>query len=158
MLSSENLGFFWLSFRLVTGGNSTPERVFPLEWAWRKMVRRFSICAWRLLVLLLAVSGACLSAQEKPASPQPQTTETAPNPAKTELKDKEANDEVPKRIFWIIPNFMTANDQPQNQGPLTPKQKFNIAWHQWWDISAHIGNLVQAGISQAANGIPEYGQ
>jgi hypothetical protein len=69
-----------------------------------------------------------------------------------------STDEVPKRIFFIIPNFMTANDQPENQGPLTPKQKFNIAWHQWYDMSAHFGNIIQAAISQAADGEPHYGQ
>jgi hypothetical protein len=130
------------------------------------MARRSTIFLWRIAVLSLAIFGGCLYAQEKPNSPEPQTTATAETPAtataetpvKTKAKDKEANDDVPKRIFWIIPNFMTANDQPQNLGPLTPKQKFNIAWHQWWDISAHIGNLVQASISQAVNGIPEYGQ
>lgn len=73
-------------------------------------------------------------------------------------KDKEANDEVPKRIFWIIPNFMTANDQPENQGPLTPHQKYVIAWHQFSDRSAHFGNVIQAGVSQAADGLPHYGQ
>jgi hypothetical protein len=69
-----------------------------------------------------------------------------------------SKDEVPKRIFYIIPNFMTANDQPENQGPLTPKAKFTIAWHQFFDESAHFGNVLQAAISQAANGIPHYGQ
>jgi hypothetical protein len=72
--------------------------------------------------------------------------------------DKEAQDEVPKRIFWIIPNFMTANDQPENRGPLTTKQKYSIAWHQFVDPSAHFANLLQASISQAADGIPHYGQ
>ena len=124
------------------------------------MTRRLAICGWWMALLSLAMLGRCGCAQEKPDSPEPKTTQTAQSPSKTGTKDKdqEANDEVPKRIFWIIPNFMTANDQPQNLGPLTPKQKFNIAWHQWWDVSAHIGNLLQASISQAANGIPEYGQ
>jgi hypothetical protein len=53
---------------------------------------------------------------------------------------------------------MTANDQPENKGPLTPKEKFDIAWHQYWDFSAHFGNVIQAAISQAANGLPHYGQ
>jgi len=73
-------------------------------------------------------------------------------------QDKEGRDEVPKRIFGIIPNFMTTDDQPKNRGPLTTKQKYSIAWHQFADPSAHFGNLVQAAISQAANGIPQYGQ
>jgi len=115
----------------------------------------------------LALSGVSLFAQEKPDSPEPKVSAPAQAAApanasqtttQTDKKDREANDPVPKRIFWIIPNFMTTNDQPQNEGPLTPAQKYNIAWHQFWDESAHFGNLIQAGISQAANGIPHYGQ
>jgi len=101
-------------------------------------------------------------AQDKPDSPGAKIQPDAPvllDPAvQPNPLDKEANDEVPKRIFWIIPNFMTANDQPENKGPLTPRQKFNIAWHQFFDMSAHFGNLIQASISQAANGLPHYGQ
>jgi hypothetical protein len=95
--------------------------------------------------------------QQKPDSPQPKIQpDSTTKPS--DSQDKEANDEVPKRIFWIIPNFMTANDQPENQGPLTTKEKYNIAWHQFIDLSAHFGNILQAGISQAANGLPHYGQ
>ena len=97
-------------------------------------------------------------AQEKPESPEPKIQTDAEQKPAVDQKDKEANDEVPKRIFWIIPNFMTANDQPENQGPLTAHQKYNIAWHQFWDYSAHFGNILQAGISQAANGLPHYGE
>jgi len=127
------------------------------------MTRRLTIFGRWIALAALAMSGWCACAQEKPDSPEPtKATAAAQTPAITDTKakdtDKEANDEVPKRIFWIIPNFMTANDQPQNLGPLTPKEKFNIAWHQWWDVSAHVGNVLQAAISQAANGIPEYGQ
>src|SRR5208283_2296779 len=134
-----------------------------MECAGRKMTRRLTIFGRWIALAALAMSGWCACAQEKPDSPEPtKATAAAQTPAITDTKakdtDKEANDEVPKRIFWIIPNFMTANDQPQNLGPLTPKEKFNIAWHQWWDVSAHVGNVLQAAISQAANGIPEYGQ
>ena len=126
------------------------------------MTRRLTILGRGIALLLLAMLVRCSCAQEKPDSPEPKIGQSAPPPSQTDTNaketDKEANDEVPKRIFWIIPNFMTANDQPQNLGPLTPKEKFNIAWHQWWDVSAHLGNLLQASISQAANGIPEYGQ
>lgn len=75
-----------------------------------------------------------------------------------EKQNQDALDEVPKRIFWIIPNFMTANDQEENRDPLTARQKYAIAWHQFADPSAHFGNLLQAAISQAADGIPHYGQ
>lgn len=54
--------------------------------------------------------------------PAPATTPDPPAPKVNPL-DKELRDEVPKRIFWIIPNFMTANDVEENQGPLTPREK-----------------------------------
>jgi hypothetical protein len=114
----------------------------------------------------LALFGVSLYGQEKPDSPEPKVqtiprdagTQTAYQPTIQPDQRDHTKDEVPKRILWIIPNFMTANDQPENQGPLTPAQKYNIAWHQFWDESAHFGNALQAGISQAADGIPHYGQ
>jgi len=121
---------------------------------------------WAGLCVLL-LSGVSLLGQEKPDSPEPKVQPSSQNTttstgsqtsAGANEKDRDARDEVPKRIFWIIPNFMTTNDQPENKGPLTPAQKYNIAWHQFWDESAHFGNIIQAGISQAADGIPHYGE
>jgi len=89
-----------------------------------------------------------------PASPQAKSASVVSD----NTKNQKTGDEVPKRIFWVIPNFMTTNDQPQNRGPLTTREKYSIAWHQFADPGAHFGNLVQASISQAANGIPHYGQ
>jgi hypothetical protein len=131
------------------------------------MSSRVITCVCRLLLLTLFVGVFFVFAQEKPDAPDPKV---APDPPKTQpdpnvqpKDDKkksrdDANDEVPKRIFFIIPNFMTANDQPENQGPLTPKEKFSIAWHQFFDESAHVGNVIQASISQAANSLPHYGE
>jgi hypothetical protein len=115
---------------------------------------------------LFTVPGLAEETQETPApttgsqldSSSKSSSPSAEAGANKQDQDKEALDEVPKRIFWIIPNFMTTNDQPENRGPLTTEQKYNIAWHQFADQSAHFGNLLQAGISQAANGIPHYGQ
>jgi len=106
-------------------------------------------------------------AQETPPTPAPTSSSTGSSSSKpadasdgagADKQDKDARDEVPKRIFFIIPNFMTANDEPENQGPLTTRQKYTIAWHQFADESAHFGNVLQAAISQAADGIPHYGQ
>jgi hypothetical protein len=112
----------------------------------------------RVMFLALAFVVVPLHAQEKPDSPQPKVQPSVQETPVEDQKDKGANDPVPKRIFFIVPNFMTANDQPENKGPLTPAQKYNIAWHQFWDESAHFGNIIQAGISQAADGLPHYGQ
>jgi hypothetical protein len=122
------------------------------------MNKRSINCAACLAFLTLCCMGVPAGAQEKPDSPEPKLAADQPIQPKADPQDRDANDDVPKRIFWIIPNFMTANDQPENQGPLTPRQKYNIAWHQFFDYSAHFGNLMQASISQAANAIPHYGQ
>jgi hypothetical protein len=127
--------------------------------------------SWARPALLLALlSPISVLAQDQPSIPstESQAEATAPPPApttppdppkpKVNPQDKELRDEVPKRIFWIIPNFMTANDVEENQGPLTPRDKWSIAWHQFIDPSAHYGNVLQASISQAANGLPHYGQ
>jgi hypothetical protein len=117
-------------------------------------------------LLIIGATGSSTMAQEKPDSPAPKIQ---PDPAKeqspsaAEKPDAQAEEtfekaDVPKRIFFIIPNFMTTNDQPENQGPLSNREKFNIAWHQYWDVSAHFGNLVQAAISQGADSLPHYGQ
>jgi hypothetical protein len=105
-------------------------------------------------------------AQEKPEIPTQNidSTQSSSKPGDAtangavDKQDKEAQDEIPKRIFWIIPNFMTANEDAENKAALTAKQKYTIAWHQFADQSAHFGNLLQAAISQAADGIPHYGQ
>jgi len=122
------------------------------------MALRMNCCLWRVVLLTLVFGGVSAFAQEKPDSPVPKDPADPPAQSIINEKDKHANDEVPKRILWIIPNFMTANDQPENQGPLTPRQKFNIAWHQFWDMGAHVANIIQASISQAANGLPHFGQ
>src|SRR3984957_3496990 len=67
-------------------------------------------------------------------------------------------DDNPKRILGFIPNFQTKNDDPGNQQPLTVKQKFILELHQTVDFSAHIGNLFQAALQQAANAQPHYGE
>jgi hypothetical protein len=67
-------------------------------------------------------------------------------------------DDNPKRILGIIPNFQTKNDDPANQQPLTVKQKYILEFHQTVDFSAHLGNLFQAALQQASNTQPHYGE
>ena len=125
--------------------------LLPLHYCEPRQREGIPICLfhpfWRVALLTLVFAAVSLLAQEKPDSAAPKVQADATVKPAADPLDKEAHDEVPKRIFWIIPNFMTANDQPENQGPLTPNQKYNIAWHQFWDESAHFGNVLQAAIS-----------
>jgi len=62
----------------------------------------------------------------------------------------------PKRILGLIPSFTTADDTSGNRIRLTPHQKYALALDQMFDVSAHVGNLLQAGIQQATSGQPHY--
>jgi hypothetical protein len=125
-----------------------------------------------LVLLALAPGATSCFAQDKPDAPTPKESaapssskEQAPDPggASSSANVQSSNpnapqDENTKRILGFIPNFQSKDDIPQNQEPLTVKQKYDLAYHQTVDFSAHIGNLFQAGLQQASNGQPHYGQ
>lgn len=117
-----------------------------------------------VLLALIASSGNALG-QDKADAPTPKThpassqSQAASDQNPTTSSDPNAQqDDNPKRILDIIPNFQTTNDTPGVQEPLTVKEKYVLAYHQTVDFSAHFGNLFQAALQQASNGQPHYGQ
>jgi hypothetical protein len=117
------------------------------------------------LALAYAVSAASASAQDEPDAPTPKSTPKASQSQSTTDQNLAASgnpnalqDDNPKRILGIIPNFETKNDTPAEYEPMSVKQKYALAWHQSVDISAHFGNAFQAALQQASNGQPHYGQ
>jgi hypothetical protein len=113
------------------------------------------------LLLALAASRSAAS-QGKPDAPTPKAAPESQSGSASQQPASPDNpplqDENPKRILGIIPNFQTTNDVPEVQEPLTVRQKYVLAYHQTVDISAHFGNLFQAALQQASNGQPHYGQ
>ena len=61
-----------------------------------------------------------------------------------------------QRLMGIIPNFYTS--YPYDTAPLTTKQKFLFAARGTFDPVAMIGVGFGAGIEQATNAFPGYGQ
>ena len=133
--------------------------------------------------ILLGLTLTTARAQNAGSSPAPQSQDSvaqpsqpAPKPAQNQGKSTDPstqnlpdkvqpasdaatkNAQNPKRIFGIIPNFISTNDTTANQEPLTVHEKYILSFHQMFDVSAHIGNLLQSAVSQAANGQPHYGQ
>ncbi len=139
----------------------------------RRIVSLQASRLWIVLLLAFVASGRVSLAQEKPDSPEPkqsvqsitQITEAPPqaesttsqNLSETPATPDKPLDENPKRILDIIPNFQTTNEKPEYT-PMTPREKYILAYHQTVDFSAHIGNLFQAALQQASNGQPHYGQ
>jgi hypothetical protein len=109
-------------------------------------------------------SQGALAQQSQPAPPaQKPSKATAsaqdlPDKVQPAANADTKNAENSKRIFGIVPNFISTNDTTGNQGPLTVHEKYALSLHQMFDVSAHIGNFLQSAVSQAANGQPHYGQ
>jgi hypothetical protein len=124
-----------------------------------------------LLLVALASPATICFAQEKPDAPVPKVSidpnaQGAQAPAQTASPAPQnppapapqtPPDDNPKRILDIIPNFQTTNQTPE-YAPMTPREKYVLAYHQTVDFSAHIGNAFQAMLQQASNGQPHYGQ
>jgi hypothetical protein len=116
-----------------------------------------------LLLAMVAGAGSAIG-QDKPEALTPETTSFPKSRSASEQSPWDSSgsaaqqDDNPKRILGIIPNFQTTNDVPVERKPLAVKEKYALAWHQSVDISAHFGNAFQAALQQAANGQPHYGQ
>lgn len=87
----------------------------------------------------------------QPRNPQSLMLKNRPNQARRRMKTQN----VFSVSFPISKRRMTCR---KNQGPLTPKEKYVLAWHQMFDFSAHFGNAFQSALQQASNGEPHYGQ
>ena len=106
-----------------------------------------------LLLSGMTIAATAIAAQEKPEAPIAKQNTPSPSDART------PQDENPKRILGIIPNFQSKDeDIPENLLPMTPREKYVLAYHQTVDFSAHFGNAFQAMLQQAADGQPHYGQ
>ena len=135
--------------------------------------------------LALALTIPCLARPEPPAaSPPPEKVDTAPGnptqgPSAPSSKEQAAlsDTEVPKttnqlsqrelaeeqlraqqkqRILGVIPNFNTTDIQ--DAAPLSPRQKFRLFIKGAMDPFTFVAAGLDAGMSQANNNFPGYGQ
>ena len=129
-----------------------------------------SVCGVLCAGLMVCVFAGSLSAQNSAGTHSQSTQDTKPDsapappaanlPAGTTTDQQLTPDlpELPKRMFGMIPDFENTNDIPANHRPMTVGEKFVLALHQSFDISAHVGNAFQAALQQAANSQPHYGE
>jgi len=128
------------------------------------MIRCGRLCGVVGVLLAIVASAGSAIGQDKPDAPTPKTPAAAESPAASDQNSQDSpqfhpqQDDNPKRILGIIPNFQTTNDTPAVQEPLSVREKYVLAWHQTVDFSAHFGNAFQAALQQASNGQPHYGQ
>jgi len=73
-----------------------------------------------------------------------------------EVAQEQVTEEIHQRAFGIIPNFFVAYDA--DAAPLNYRQKFKLSWKSATDPVTIIGAGAIAGIYQAADEFPGYGQ
>jgi hypothetical protein len=127
-----------------------------------------------IVVLALAVSPALGGAQEKPAAPAPAQSDSAAQSSsaeKTQTPEKKDSDKNAQgnngqsqqsgtskdRLFYTLPNFLTLENAGQVP-PLTAGQKFKVVARSSFDYVQYPWYGFLAGISQAENSEPGYGQ
>ncbi|HXX19422.1 MAG TPA: hypothetical protein VEJ46_08465 [Candidatus Acidoferrum sp.] len=133
---------------------------------------------WRLSGCLgsaLALAGLlCLrpvQAQQQPAPQAPTAAQPSPqnnpsndsgnsSPAQTTPKNSASNAQSGTsndRLFWTLPNFLTVSNEGKYP-PLTAKQKFAVVLRSSFDYVEYPWYGLLAGIGQAENSEPSYGQ
>lgn len=73
-----------------------------------------------------------------------------------EIAQEQIRQEEQQRVLGFVPNFYVS--YIPNAAPLTPKQKFNLAWKTTVDPVSFGLNAVSAGIEQATDEFSGYGQ
>lgn len=137
---------------------------------------------WSLTVFLVAVSAAQTGGNTAPAQPagapptaavsagedtsaaaakqdtqlSPETSKSQSTLSQHELAEQQLKQQTQQRIMSVIPNFNTTDNQ--NAAPLSPGQKMRLALRSSVDPFQFVAAAGDAGISQAQNAFPGYGQ
>jgi hypothetical protein len=86
-------------------------------------------------------------------SPQPQP----PQPPTQQQTPEQQSGTSHDRLFWALPNFLTVENS-QNIPPLTAGQKFKVVARGVFDPAEFVLVGFVAGLGQAVNSDPAYGQ
>jgi hypothetical protein len=129
------------------------------------MKKGINVWILHILVMLAFICGPfhilAASAQQQPQQ-SPQASDTSQN-SSTEPVDKESSEQDGKngtsndRLFYALPNFLTLENAGQVP-PLTTKEKFKVVLRSSFDYVEYPWYGFLAGISQAENSEPGYGQ
>ena len=132
---------------------------------------RLQVCLGLSLLLSIAANGQQPSPPQpepaKPSSPQqaqaPDKNQT-PDKSKDDQKDGQGKDGPAQtegtskdRLFFTLPNFLTLENANQVP-PLTAGQKFKVVARSSFDYVQYPWYAFLAGVSQAENSEPGYGQ
>lgn len=131
------------------------------------------ICEVAVLFLAVAATAASCMAQDKPDTPAPKQS-NAPAAQSTSTANAQASDQTEKskdaqakdrpttgtskdRLFYTLPNFLTLENADQVPA-LTAGEKFKVVARSSFDYVQYPWYGFLAGVSQAENSEPGYGQ
>jgi hypothetical protein len=92
-------------------------------------------------------------------TPSREEQKTAAQSSSTQTPSKPTEDTGPadsERVFGVVRTFGITDDK--HAAPLTPRGKFRIFRQNVTDPFTFVGTALQAGIGQATNDFPSYGQ
>lgn len=107
-------------------------------------------------------SSALLQAGERHVLPQialklaTAVTEVRVVPPRVEVAEDQIKEQEKQRVLGVVPNFYVS--YVHDPAPLSPKQKFELAWKTSVDPISFGLNGVVAGVQQAQNDFSGYGQ
>jgi Carboxypeptidase regulatory-like domain len=85
-----------------------------------------------------------------------EVTEVRVSPPQAEIAEEQVHEQEKQRLLGIVPNFYVS--YLPHAAPLTPKQKFQLAWKMTLDPVTFGVTGAIAGIEQAQNSFSGYGQ
>ena len=108
-----------------------------------------------ILLLVCSVAGGQQQQQQPPQPGAPPDAPSASQPQSQSEKDVEKKEQS-QRILGVVPMFSVTSRQ--NAPPLTKGQKFHLFVKSATDPFTFVAVGLQAGIGQASNSFPAYGQ
>ena len=122
-----------------------------------KTLRRYLVLCWMVPLSLFGQSAEQAPDVPAPAAfnepAQPEGGTDAPAPAAPALSKSTSND----RLFFALPNFLSVEDTAAAP-PMTAAQKFHVTARSAFDPVNFVWFGLLAGMSQAQNSEPGYGQ
>jgi len=119
----------------------------------------FEMTSFRLFALLLVgsrLSLCCLAQQPQTTAPSSQSAPAATQTSKKQAEKQIEKKEQSQRMLGVVPMFGVTSRQ--NAPPLTAGGKFHLFVKSAFDPFQYVAAGLQAGISQATNEFPGYGQ
>ena len=109
-----------------------------------------------ICLLAASLAYAALAQDATPRAPQASQTDQPKAKTDRETAAEQLKRQEKQRILGVVPNFNTS--YVRDAEPLSPSQKLSLAFRSSIDPFIFVAAAADAGISQAENDFPGYGQ